>query len=472
MDINSTSNICTVYDTFDFSKFILTHPESLQGGSFFTKLNVNNDILYLQTPKCISKQGIVSSSGKKSYIDLMFSSDDSKFIEFMENLEKSCVEKIHDKKNSWFTNDIDQNDIENAFTATLRPYKAGKYYLLRANIAPSKNLVKMPTCFVFDESENKLSLDDIKPENDLITVLEIQGIKFTSKSFQFEIILRQALIMSNKPVFQSCVIKKNIHPTPSAPVSVAAFEQTLESPSIELSSVSQTIHDTSENDVLHQQPQLQLQPQPQPQPQPQLQEQEISLHVSPHIEPHKEVNLEKIQNAKSNTKFNLENQDDIDDDGDDGDGNGDGNGDDDRGDDTAVEKEGETHKSYTKDEGKDNKKNKNTNSHEIKRNIVTESQIKNSANNLEKIESLELTELTDADLEIKNDDNIKLKKPNDIYYEIYSVAKEKARTARKLAFDAYLEVKKIKKTYMLDDSDSDFSNSSSSENSDTEEESD
>ena len=68
----------------------------------------------------------------------------------------------------------------------------------------------MPTCFVFDESENKLSLEDIKPENDLITVLEIQGIKFTSKSFQFEIIIRQALIMANKPVFQSCLIRKNI----------------------------------------------------------------------------------------------------------------------------------------------------------------------------------------------------------------------------------------------------------------------
>ena len=446
MDIYSSSTICSVYDEFDFSKIILTHPESLQGGSFFTKLNMNNDMLYLQTPKCISKQGVVASSGKKTYIDLMFSADDSKFIEFMENLEKSCVEKIHEKKNSWFTNDIDQNDIENAFTATLRPYKAGKYYLLRANIAPSKNLVKMPTCFVFDESENKLSLDDIKPENDLITVLEIQGIKFTSKSFQFEIILRQALIMSNKPVFQSCVIKTNIHPTPSAPV--AALEQTLESPSIELSSVSQTIHDISENGVLLHQEQ-------------QLKEQEISLHISPHIEPHKEVNLEKIQNAKNNTKFNLENQDDIDDDDDDGDGDGDN---------TSAAKKDDKNKSYTKDEAKDNKKNKNTNSHEIKREIVTEPQIKDSANNLEKIESLELTELTDADLEINTDENMKLKKPNDIYYEIYSVAKEKARTARKLAFDAYLEVKKIKKTYMLDDSDSDFSNSSSSENSDTEEE--
>ena len=162
------------------------------------KLNINNDMLYLQTPKCISKQGIVSSSGKKTYIDLMFSSNDSKFIEFMENLEKSCVEKIHEKKNSWFTNDIDINDIENAFTATLRPFKAGKYYLLRANIAPSKNLVKMPTCFVFDESENSLTLDAIKPDQDLIAILEIQGIKFTARSFQFEIVLKQILILTHQ----------------------------------------------------------------------------------------------------------------------------------------------------------------------------------------------------------------------------------------------------------------------------------
>jgi hypothetical protein len=422
----------------------------LQGGSFFTKLNINNDILYVQTPKCISKQGIVSSSGKKSYIDLMFSVDDSKFIEFMENLEKSCVEKIHEKKNSWFTNDIDQNDIENAFTATLRPYKAGKYYLLRANIAPSKNLVKMPTCFVFDESENKLTLDDIKPENDLITVLEIQGIKFTSKSFQFEIILRQALIMSNKPVFQSCVIKKNILPpsTAPAPAPVPAPAQEHAAISLEISGVSQTIHTTPDNDAQ------------------QLQEQtQESLH---RIEPHTENNLEKILNAKSNIKFNLENQDDIDDDD---------NNDDDNNDDIVNDNLKDIHINDDKNKSETtdavNTGSKNTNNAVLKNNSLSESNVKNGSNNLEKIESLELnelTELTEADLEIKNDENLKLKKPNDIYYEIYSVAKEKARTARKLAFDAYLEVKKIKKTYMLDDSDSDFSNSSSSENSDTEEE--
>jgi hypothetical protein len=421
MDINSPSNICTVYDTFDFSKFILTHPESLQGGSFFTKLNVNNDALYVQTPKCISKQGVVSSSGKKSYIDLMFSSDDSTFIEFMENLEKSCVEKIHEKRNSWFTNEIDQNDIENAFAATLRPFKAGKYYLLRASIAPSKNLVKMPTCFVFDESENKLSLDDIKPENDLITVLEIQGIKFTSKSFQFEIILRQALVMSNKPVFQSCLIKKNIQSTATPPVSITERDHNhdnektkyLEPISLEISNVSQTIHNTSSNNN--------------------------SQHTQPHTQPHTQHNLDKIINNKKNLKIQDGNE-----------GNEDNK-------DDEYNEENE----YNEDNEDNEDKNEHDNENQGQGENDT-SQIKSSPNNLEKIESLELTELTDADLEIKTDENLKLKKPNDIYYEIYNAAKEKARTARKLAFDAYLEVKKIKKTYMLDDSDSDFSNASSS----------
>ena len=423
MDINSPSNICTVYDTFDFSKFILTHPESLQGGSFFTKLNVNNDALYVQTPKCISKQGVVSSSGKKSYIDLMFSSDDSTFIEFMENLEKSCVEKIHEKRNSWFTNEIDQNDIENAFAATLRPFKAGKYYLLRASIAPSKNLVKMPTCFVFDESENKLSLDDIKPENDLITVLEIQGIKFTSKSFQFEIILRQALVLSNKPVFQSCLIKKNIQSSATPPVSITERDHShdndnektkdLEPISLEISNVSQTIHNTSSNNNLQ--------------------------HTQPHTQPHTQHNLDKIINNKKNLKIQDGNE-----------GNEDNK-------DDEYNEENEYNEDNENNEDKNERDNENQGQGEN-----DTSQIKSSPKNLEKIESLELTELTDADLEIKTDENLKLKKPNDIYYEIYNAAKEKARTARKLAFDAYLEVKKIKKTYMLDDSDSDFSNASSS----------
>ncbi len=404
MDISSSANICTTYDDFDFSKIILTHPESLHSGSFFTKLNINSNMFYIQTPKCISKQGVVTTACKKSYIDLMFSSDDAKFIEFMENLEKHCIEKIYEKKNSWFTNDIDKSEIENAFTSVLRSFKAGKYYLLRANISSSKNLLKTPTCFVFDESEKQLLLDDIKPDNDLITVLEIQGIKFTPRSFQFEIIIRQALIMANKPVFQSCVIKKNI------------------------TTHSTVIDSYSENNNI--------------------------THDSQHVTTIKNVEIMDNKNSEKNQKDEI--------------------------DPTNLKENTITSNSkiippHVSDSApvpvpasssillltsKKTENNVNTN---------TVSEEKEDTKNIEDIETIQ--ELTEADLEIKDDESIKLKKPNDIYYEVYRAAKEKARAARKLAFDAYLEVKKIKKTYMLDDSDSDFSDSSDSddgENSDNE----
>ena len=52
-----------------------------------------------------------------------------------------------------------------------------------------------------------------------------------------------------------------------------------------------------------------------------------------------------------------------------------------------------------------------------------------------------------------NLDSITLKKPNQVYYEIYKKAREKAKEAKKEAILAFLEAKNIKKTYMLDDID-------------------
>ena len=54
---------------------------------------------------------------------------------------------------------------------------------------------------------------------------------------------------------------------------------------------------------------------------------------------------------------------------------------------------------------------------------------------------------------------ITLKKPNQVYYEIYEKARDKAKEAKKTALQAYLEMKNIKKTYMLDDIDESDSDS-------------
>jgi hypothetical protein len=421
MEFNSSAKICTTYDNYDFSKIVLTDPEILNGGSFFTKLNVDNSMFYIQTPKCVSKQGITITAGKKSYIDLMFSNEHSDFIGFIENLEKICIEKIYSKRNSWFTNDIDQSDIENAFTSALRSFKSGKNYLLRANIASSKNMLKLPSCFVFDENEKQLTLDDIKQEQELITVLEIQGIKFTSKSFQFEILMRQVLILSDKPVFQECVIKRNQN--------TSIQNNTTPLPNLTSSIVSQ-------NSSI-------------------IEEQQIA---SVDIHPSNDTTVEAYNNTKpvpatpimvSIATKSFKNSDYEEDENEK---------------DTKVEIDNEVVNKKNTVEISDSKKKQGT--------LEKEKEKENQHDNPKIPEFTDIMELTDADLEIKNDESVKIKPANDIYYELYRVAKDKARTARKLAFDAYLEVKKIKKTYMLDDSDSDFSNSSESENSEDSEDSD
>ena len=43
-----------------------------------------------------------------------------------------------------------------------------------------------------------------------------------------------------------------------------------------------------------------------------------------------------------------------------------------------------------------------------------------------------------------------LKKPNQVYYELYREAKHKAKEMKKEALYAFLEAKNIKKMYMLD----------------------
>ena len=57
----------------------------------------------------------------------------------------------------------------------------------------------------------------------------------------------------------------------------------------------------------------------------------------------------------------------------------------------------------------------------------------------------------DIDIEdIDQNENIQLRNRNDVYYEMYMVAKQKAEEARNLSISSYLEVKRIKDLYLIE----------------------
>ena len=199
---------CIIHPTesFDFSKLILALPVGIQGGSYFTKIEYNKKPLYIETTKSQTRQGIVKT-GKKYYSDLMFDKNSETLINWFENLEEKCKKLIYEKKDSWFQGSLEENDIDLAFNSILKVYKSGKYYLVRTNIKSNKD--ESPLIKIYNEQEIPLTSDYITSETNIISILEIQGIKFTSRNFQFEIELKQVLVLNSEPLFDNCLIKIN-----------------------------------------------------------------------------------------------------------------------------------------------------------------------------------------------------------------------------------------------------------------------
>ena len=66
--------------------------------------------------------------------------------------------------------------------------------------------------------------------------------------------------------------------------------------------------------------------------------------------------------------------------------------------------------------------------------------------------------------------HIKLKKPTEVYYNMYRMAKQKAKDLKKNAIAAYLEARQIKSAHMLEDNDSDDSDSAFNDDDDDDDE--
>ena len=106
-------------DQFVMSNIMLTQPISLHSGVSFISLVINNSSLYIQPPRCKTKQGIVKG-GKKMYCDLMFTNENIEFIRWIENLETYCQSYIHKNYSAWFQSDLELQDIEDVFTSSLK----------------------------------------------------------------------------------------------------------------------------------------------------------------------------------------------------------------------------------------------------------------------------------------------------------------------------------------------------------------
>jgi len=352
-------NIIEPNDKFNFLQLTLAHPSGIQGGAYFTKIENNKKPLYIETPKSLTRQGFIKS-GKKYYCDLMFDKNSEQLIHWFENLEERCKKLIYEKREAWFQNSLEENDIETAFNSVIRVYKSGKYYLVRTNVKTNKN--DEPVIKIYSETESQLTINDVNQDTNIISILEIQGIKFTSRNFQIEIELKQVMVLDSEPIFDNCLIKsfkkKSGEGGDNEPIKGLV-------PTMVLDEITQV--------------------------QPHVGETVIEENKSKIVEVNEDTLLKESQDGSI---FTIEAED------------------------------------------------------------LNEDLINKENSNKEDLKEVNIN----FSLE-QSKETIKLKKPNQVYFELYKQARRKAKEAKKNAIIAYLEAKNIKKTYLienLNDSDSEF----------------
>ena len=188
-------------DQFDFSSLHLGSPTALAGGSFYTKLNfsVKDEPLYVYTPTCTTK-GVT-----KGYLDFLFTSANSNFIQWINALEEKVQALLFEKKDHWFIgDDMELEDIQNAFIPLLKV--KGNQYMVRG-ILQGKHFKE--TIQVYNEDEMPIPLTNIQENSQLISILDIAGIKFNQKCFQVMIHVRQLMVLE-KNTFTNCLIKHKV----------------------------------------------------------------------------------------------------------------------------------------------------------------------------------------------------------------------------------------------------------------------
>jgi hypothetical protein len=195
-------------DNFSFANLTMTSPVIVAGGNHFIKYLLNDRPLYIQPPNCKLKQGIIKA-GKRSYCDLMFTNENENFIRWMENLEIHSRKLIFNNRAKWFETELEEHDIENSFASPLKIFKSGKFYIARVNVPTT---LGKTTLKIYDEDENQIDSDTLKENENVATILEIQGIRCSPRMFQIDLEMKQLLILKPVDLFEKCILLKPAKP--------------------------------------------------------------------------------------------------------------------------------------------------------------------------------------------------------------------------------------------------------------------
>lgn len=393
-------------NNFPFSALVLSSPRPVQGGAHFTQASLGpGRPVYVQLPRCTLKQGIVTTK-RACYCDLMYDKAQAEeLITWLLALEGAAQDQIYKRRETWFHNDLSRDDMESMLTPMSRLYRGGRNLLIRASLRTDKATGE-PKCTAYDEREAAVGLDAVDSNTTVIPLVLIDGVKFSARSFEIDVRLVQLMILDPRPEpTAACLIKHAALAHTGSPTSVSPDPR----------------HDPS--------------PAPEPEPghasagrDPTSKDTDGALPADPAATP-AAVGRTGEESTAEGSSAELASNDRM---------RSHALADEHMIDDAAMDSESEDDGSIASEADLSREGDE-----------ATEAPVQAGHTPSDDNGELEEVEVGVG----SDDDTMELRKPDDVYKDIYRAARRKARQMRRAAVEALLEAQKIKSQYMLDDVD-------------------
>ena len=387
-------SVLFVHNDLEKNNLKLQHPKGIKGGAYTSVISNDDDRFYLQLPKCMLRNGIVKTD-KKIYCDLLFDKYDEEVVSWFEKLQNIIQELIYEKKNVWFNGEIEKDDIEDTFINMIKTYRSGKNYLVRCYLPKDISSV---ACY--NDEQESVELDSIVgEETTLIPLVEVANLRFTSRNFQVDLVLREVMIDNDD----------------------SDSENDDDENSDDENSDDENSDDEKEenNDNVEKEVEEEVINEPAP----------IELNIE-------DISDTNIELTKANIKENVTEE---------------------VREENVVNVEKEQKEEKEKKEEKEEKEKKEEKDENVVNVVNLEKVVNVEKEEKEEKENLS-NEIQEVSLDLDTLDNsttISLKSPQNVYYAIWQNAKQRLKFHRAEALKAFLEAKNIKNTHLIDEIDND-----------------
>jgi hypothetical protein len=372
----------------------------------------SSDVAFtLLLPQCTTKAGIIEQSSK-TYTDLLFdssASDVKELVDLLIAMEEEAAKQLHSRSGEWFEGDSGKMTVqsfEDMFTPVVRYVNRQRNVCVRVHIPASSRGIKQAStgydCDVYDKGSRNRLLSDIRTDTQILPLVEVKEIRMTSTSINLHLNLVECLIVKDSEAINDVTEQR-------APARRIQLASVLASDSVDKAHTEEhtSVEDGNEG------------------------EEHQEAHQETPNDQHEETSVATTMDGIVDKA--VDNSDGID---------------------NATIAIGTTSSEEAKESGADTSGNGiATNGDEAKRHSTSTSNsdlpLENEGTTILEAESDILEEV--GVLAVDEAEPIKLKKPDEVYKDIYKAAITKAKKLRQVALEAYLDAKKIKAKFMLED---------------------